>query len=520
MKIEDPSAYVDKILDEKSHFFCLNVARLWRDCSRNSKLFKTKHCDWLKSNLSIQSGVNKSTKNLGLESQPEGSRGRPKVNFEEASKKTKIRRVEGLVSDHTPEELCFAAERSLKLNKVPQQEIEKTLSLQKTLALYYDLSLSVKKYNVLRSVVNALHKNCFPSYRALLEKKNEYIPSKITVTEVFAEVDLQELLHKTVDGILKLPDIDDKFSCNQLKLQCKWGFDGSAGHSVYKQKFTDVYSDFTDEYVFFIAFVPLKLITLNQEMIWSNPKTSSTHYCRPIKFLFTKENAELVRQEESKIQNVISQLAKYELFFGGRNICISFEMILTMFDGSVANVLSVTNATSRCIVCKATPKEMNLDTVLSKSPIENNYRFGLSSLHCWIRFFECLLHIAYRLSFQTWQAKGEEHKIILEDTKRKIQTSFKSRMGLIVDKPKPGYGSTNDGNTARRFFNNPEMSSEITGINEDLIRRFSLILRVIASGCKIDTIKFKGLLTETRQLYLELYNWYAEYCSQGIGSRL
>lgn len=243
-------------------------------------------------------------------------------------------------------------------------------------------------------------------------------------------------------------------------------------------------------------------------MIWSNPKTSSTHYCRPIKFLFTKENAELVRQEESKIQNVISQLAKYELFFGGRNICISFEMILTMFDGSVANVLSDTNATSRCIVCKATPKEMNLDTVLSKSPIENNYRFGLSSLHCWIRFFECLLHIAYRLSFQTWQTKGEEHKRILEDTKRKIQTSFKSRMGLIVDKPKPGYGSTNDGNTARRFFNNPEMSSEITGINEDLIRRFSLILRVIASGCKIDTIKFKGLLTETRQLYLELYNWY------------
>lgn len=125
LKIEDPSAYVDKILDEKSHFFCLNVARLWRDCSRNSKLFKTKHCDWLKSNLSIQSGVNKSTKNLGLESQPEGSRGRPKVNFEEASKKTKIRRVEGLVSDHTPEELCFAAERSLKLNKVPQQEIER-----------------------------------------------------------------------------------------------------------------------------------------------------------------------------------------------------------------------------------------------------------------------------------------------------------------------------------------------------------------------------------------------------------
>ena len=41
-------------------------------------------------------------------------------------------------------------------------------------------------------------------------------------------------------------------------------------------------------------------------------------------------------------------------------------------------------------------------------------------------------------------------------------------MGLIVDKPKPGYGSTNDGNTARRFFQNPDLSAKITGINKQL----------------------------------------------------
>lgn len=42
-------------------------------------------------------------------------------------------------------------------------------------------------------------------------------------------------------------------------------------------------------------------------------------------------------------------------------------------------------------------------------------------------------------------------------------------MGLIVDKPKPVYGSTNDGNTARRFFQNPELSAKITGIVKELI---------------------------------------------------
>lgn len=49
--------------------------------------------------------------------------------------------------------------------------------------------------------------------------------------------------------------------------------------------------------------------------------------------------------------------------------------------------------------------------------------------------------------------------------KIKIQKQFCDKMGLIVDVPKPGYGSSNDGNTARRFFFNPKLSSEITGIN-------------------------------------------------------
>lgn len=35
----------------------------------------------------------------------------------------------------------------------------------------------------------------------------------------------------------------------------------------------------------------------------------------------------------------------------------------------------------------------------------------------------------------------------MEDCKRIIQKGFRLQLGLIVDRPKPGYGSTNDGNT-------------------------------------------------------------------------
>ncbi|EFN76641.1 hypothetical protein EAI_08356, partial [Harpegnathos saltator] len=56
--------------------------------------------------------------------------------------------------------------------------------------------------------------------------------------------------------------------------------------------------------------------------------------------------------------------------------------------------------------------------------------------------------------------------------KTKIQEEFRKHLGLIIDKPKPGYGSTNDENTARRFFEDSSISAEITGVHEDLIKRF------------------------------------------------
>lgn len=45
-------------------------------------------------------------------------------------------------------------------------------------------------------------------------------------------------------------------------------------------------------------------------------------------------------------------------------------------------------------------------------------------------------------------------------------------MGLLVDVPKAGFGTTNDGTTSRRIFADPKTPSHITGINLELIKRF------------------------------------------------
>lgn len=46
--------------------------------------------------------------------------------------------------------------------------------------------------------------------------------------------------------------------------------------------------------------------------------------------------------------------------------------------------------------------------------------------------------------------------------KERIQTALRAELGIMVDAPKQGYGCTNDGNTARIFFNNLEVVSRIT----------------------------------------------------------
>lgn len=143
-----------------------------------------------------------------------------------------------------------------------------------------------------------------------------------------------------------------------------------------------------------------------------------------------------------------------------------------------------------------------------KKNIIDNYKFGLSTLHAWIRTFECFLHISYRLNIKKWAVTDETEKIEMKKRKAEIQLKFKKEMGLIVDRPKPGFGSTNDGNTARRFFLNHEQSAAITGLNNDLLQKFFYILSALSSGYDINIYNFEQFVRETRELYLQLYSWY------------
>lgn len=162
----------------------------------------------------------------------------------------------------------------------------------------------------------------------------------------------------------------------------------------------------------------------------------------------------------------------------GIDIEVAHELHCTMVDGKTANVFAGQKCTSSCNVCPAKSKDMN-NIRLLKSLTANSemYKFGLSTLHCWIRAMEFMLHIAYNMQFKKSQARGED-KLIKLAAKKRIQNELKSELGILVDFVRQGVGTTNDGNTARRFFSNLNSVATILNINSKYLYRYSTILQV------------------------------------------
>ncbi|KAL4718078.1 hypothetical protein ACJJTC_019477 [Scirpophaga incertulas] len=174
-----------------------------------------------------------------------------------------------------------------------------------------------------------------------------------------------------------------------------------------------------------------------------------------------------------------------------------------MVDAKICTYLSEAKSNAACYICLAKRTEMNdLKQVGLKKNSADMLAFGLSSLHAHINIMECLLHISYRLDLKKWSVRGKAEQELKDAKKKIIQDRFRSELGLLLDVVKQGHGTTNDGNTARRFFENPVKTASITGLDVELIRRFAVILQTLTSSEAVDIEKFLvcALKTETRTL--------------------
>lgn len=499
-----------QILEHKINSLCKSIANFWKKVNRSKFKILNKYSDW----LSVVENVvllRSDKQKVDAGDQPSHSRGRPRKDFLECSSRSKRRRLADLsnADKSTVSALLNSSSSSnFGFSKTDTNEV---------LSLLIEANLTKHQYLLIKKFIDSkVSFNIFPSYHSIVSAKKNCYPSNITITESSAEIELQNLLDHTVTRIMESQkDVLSRVSndsLDSLTLIGKWGFDGSTGHSEYKQNFSD--SSLEDGSLFVTSYVPLQLImnpgkSAESNILWKNPRPASTRYCRPIRFQFLKESSTVSIEEERYFKEKISNLQHTVYKSNDKEYKIKHSLQLTMVDGKVCSALSETSS-CRCYLCGATPREMNkIDDCLNREVSENRFEFGLSPLHSWIRFFEYFIHLSYRLDIKKWQVRSKEEKELLSTKKMYIQAQFREKMGLVIDKPRSGgSGTSNDGNTARKFFKNSTVSAQITNINKNLIDRCCTILSCLSSGYNINKTKFKEFALQTARQLVHEYPWY------------
>lgn len=511
------------VLSRTLQLFKSDYKKRWIDASYKHESFLKNNEQWLTSTIKLPYSSVKTTERVG----------RPSKLFEELSNCSKRQKTRDLREKVPVEELTYAASvsqrtsgnadvakiiteitstptRATKFRKIiasaHKEAVVKKFTPQEALVIFIEGDFTRRQWEVIQSA----SKSIYPCYSLIKKAKQDCYPHEdsMRVTETCAEIKLQALLDHTALRLFKYVE-DVIVTCTEIEkrnmvLISKWGCDGSQ-QTQYKQKFhnrTD-----SDANIFQSSLVPLRIVVIidgeKKKIVWQNPVPSSPRFCRPIRIRFINESKNVTQEEiayiETQAQNLVETCTP--------NGKIKHSLLFTMIDGKVCNAATDTASTMRCYICGQTSKDFN-KFAKAEAVNEEAMKFGLSILHARIRFFESLLHLAYKLPIKKWQARSAEDKAIVKETKEKIQREFREEMGLLVDIPKAGFGNTNDGNTSRRFFDDPECSSVITGINIELIKRFKVILEVISSVKSTDPLKFNAYAEETAKMYIQLYGWH------------
>ena len=421
-------------------------------------------------------------------------------------------------------EACFSSPtRAQKINKAWREtqgnHTVKPYTPCEALAVLSQADLSKSSYQFLRNGAKAQGADIYPPYYKVKEAKLECYPpndADLIVTDDKVEIKLQALLDLTVSRLVQLQEPVlmglPPSTLSELRLVSKWGCDGSGGHSLYKQK-SDVDDLLFDSNVVMTCLVPLQIYVVAdglKKVVWQNPRPSSTRFCRPLRVDFHKETPEFVLSIKSEMDEQIKNLQPtiVERDAIQNMVHVEHDLCMSMIDGKTVNVLTGNASSQTCNVCGVTPKGINdIDGVLSRAIKDDTTDHGLSTLHAYIRFFEWLYHVSVRLEVKSWR-KTKDLKEQVEAREQKIQKEFREQMGLLVGVVLQGKGTTHDGNTSRRFFENYGTSSSITGINHDLIFRCNVILKVMSCGFEVDTVAFKTYALDTARLYVREYGWY------------
>lgn len=258
--------------------------------------------------------------------------------------------------------------------------------------------------------------------------------------------------------------------------------------------------------MFATTLIPLRLSISTGLILWNNRTPQSVRYYRPIKLQFVKESRDVILAQKFCIEQQIAKLQVFEIMLQNFRIKIHFSLFLTLIDSKVLNTITDTKSMQTCPICHAIPKQYNdfrtKPIIYTWSPLQ----YGISPLHTWIKFFECCLHILYKITIKKWQVRSNEKKLNLLKEKN-IQDFLWKMLSLKVDMPISG-GTSNNGNVACWAFEDSDLFAHCLGLDSELIWRFKIILFALSYHLPLDPIRFDDLCISTSELYVTSYAWY------------
>lgn len=485
-----------------------------------------------------------------MDSEPQGSRGRPRKDYEQLKQRAKQQRKASLYehqvksniptgeaiitlikkSDITQKsDLVDIIQYCLATPTKPSKAIKRLktdspiqLTAEEAYGVMLDTGISINGYMKLRSICIRNNSAIFPSYNKIrpVKKAIRPKPEDLTVSDLYAKVKLQSLLDLTISRIIELQDQTPSVlqqilqnGSSEFTLICSWGFDGSTGQSNYKQKYSnETFGPELDSSLFATTLIPLQIVQNNTNLIlWRNTVPQSVRFVRPIELDFVKESKTVVLDKKKAIDTEIAALIPYCETRHGMRFSVSYELHMTIIDGKVLNFITGTHSTN-CPICHCTPKEFNVKTNFSNgkfAPKDSGLMHGVSPLHAFIRFLENLLHVSYKLDNRCTRSTTEAQKQSALERKYMVQARLFKEMGLRVDFVRQGgAGSSNDGNTARRAFRDHKKFADILEIDADLVKRLRIVLVTISHNLTVNPDAFEEYCRRTTERYIDLYGWY------------
>ncbi|XP_065680006.1 uncharacterized protein LOC124806171 isoform X2 [Hydra vulgaris] len=257
-----------------------------------------------------------------------------------------------------------------------------------------------------------------------------------------------------------------------------------------------------DRSVYSIVFVLLE-IGSGEKIIWKNLIPNSPDATRHLLFCFAKETASFIQEKFEHLKNEIFLLKNIDFKLGESTFVVKSSLstiYTTMNDGKtlnavVSNMLKKRISSQSCHVCLANSKEFNLKTICKKNINLNKHvlKLGICSFHLWMRCMEWIFNTACKLPAvkQGRNIPSQKSKEFIEN-KKKFQHLFKIKLSIRVSFVRKGCGTTNTGNVARKFFNNPIVTGRILNLDIRMIKLFrDLLIDINRTTTRPDIKVFK-----------------------------